>query len=46
MDFHDVAGMRRTGGAAKRNVAFIRRTLRPGNLAILLQLLMRAHEQE
>jgi len=46
MDFHDIAGMRRFARQAKRNVACIRRTLRPGHLAMLLQLLVRAHEQE
>ncbi len=33
-------------GAAKREIAVICRMVRLGNLAMVLQLLMRAHEQE
>jgi hypothetical protein len=46
MDVDDVAELRRIAGAAKRNIAVIGGTARPGNQAMLLQLLMRAHQQE
>jgi hypothetical protein len=46
MDCHDLAGSRRIAGAAKLKTAVVCRMARFGNLAIVLQLLMRAHQQE
>jgi hypothetical protein len=46
MDVHDIAELRQIAGAAKRDIVVIRGRVRPGNHAMLLQLLVRAHEQE
>lgn len=46
MDCDDLAGSPRVAGAAKREIAVVGRMARPGNLAMVLQLLMRAHQQE
>jgi hypothetical protein len=46
MDCDDVAGSRRFAGAAKLKTAVVCRMARLGNLAMVLQLLMSAHQQE
>jgi hypothetical protein len=46
MDCDDFAGSRRFAGATKREIAVVCRMARLGNLAMVLQLLMRAHQQE
>jgi hypothetical protein len=46
MDVDDVAGLLRFVGAAKLDLGVICGSVRPGNHAMLLQLLVRAHQQE
>jgi hypothetical protein len=46
MDCDDVAASRRFAGAAKRATAVVCCMARLGNPAMVLQLLMRAHEQK
>jgi hypothetical protein len=46
MDIDDVAWLLRFVGAAKRDLAVICGSVRFDNHAMLLQLLVRAHEQE
>jgi hypothetical protein len=46
MDCDDVAGWRRFAGVAKFETAVVHRMARLGYFAVVLQLLMRAHEQE
>jgi hypothetical protein len=46
MDCDDLAGSRRCAGAAKLKTAIVCRMNCLGNLAMVLQLLVRAHQQE
>ncbi|HWX80417.1 MAG TPA: hypothetical protein VNZ02_10015 [Steroidobacteraceae bacterium] len=46
MDVHDFAELRQIVGAANRDIHVICGSVRPGNHAMVLQLLVRAHKQE
>src|SRR5580693_2026228 len=46
VDCDDVAGWRRFAAVSKLETAVVCRMARLGNFAVVLQLLMRAHEQE
>jgi hypothetical protein len=46
MDVHDIAELRQIVGGANRDVLVICGSVRAGNHAMLLQLLVRAHKQE